>query len=380
MKIRSTLFVALVVLTTTAASLRAATVEELTTTVNAIGSDGRGFPEAVQAVQALSKLDAKAIPQILASFDDEKPIAANWLRGAVESVAQNGRESGSPLPDETLVTFIEDDNQSSKARTVAFHLLKNQNESAAKELIPSFENDSSLELRLLAVDRLMKQAKSEAADEKKEEAIATYRQALTATRNAAQASEIADALKELGEEVDTTEHFGFVKDWHVIAAFDFAKGKGFDTAYPPETEIDLEGKYAAKPIEEIKGPAKWQPLTVEKGKRHVDFNQAYSPVKEVVGYAVTTFESEKAQDVELRWGSPNATKVWLNGELVASNKVYHAGDNFDQYIAKVQLQPGENTILVKVVQNEQTQSWTNVWHFDLRVCDHLGTAIREAKP
>ncbi|PQO42581.1 hypothetical protein [Blastopirellula marina] len=380
MKQRFFLFAAMAILATLTASLPAATIDELTTTVNAIGLDGQGYPEAVEAVQALSKLDAPAIPQILASFDDEKPIAANWLRAAVEAVAQRGRDAGSPLPEATLVAFINDDSHSAKARGVAFQLLKIQDQAAAKQLIPSFENDPSLELRLLAVDRLMQEAKGQAESDQKQAAIATYRQALTASRNANQANDIAKALKDLGEEVDTSEHFGFVKNWHVIAAFDFAKGDGFDAVYPPETEIDLNARYPSKLLDEIKDPAKWQPLTVEPGKRHVDFNQAFAPVKEVVGYAVTTFDSDEAQDVELRWGSPNGTKVWLNGELVGRNRVYHAGDNFDQYMAKVKLKPGENTILVKVVQNEQTQSWTNVWHFDLRVCDHLGTAIRDAKP
>jgi hypothetical protein len=36
-----------------------------------------------------------------------------------------------------------------------------------------------------------------------------------------------------------------------------------------------------------------------------------------------------------------------------------------------QLQPGHNTILVKVCQNEETEEWTNEWDFQLRITDSL---------
>lgn len=353
---------------------------ELINKINAISSEALGYPEAVKAVTALSQMNADAIPEVLAAMKQDRPVAANWLRGAVEAMADKARQAGKPIANDTLIAFIESPAHSPKSRSVAYNLLKQQDEEAAQKLVPSFENDASLELRLLAVDKLIEDAQGKLQDEQTEEAVATYQQALTATRNAHQAKVIADALKELEVEVDTTEHFGFLKNWHVIAAFEFAKGDGFDAVYPPEKEINLEGSYPGKLIDEIPAPAKWQPLTLGKGEKRVDFNKAFAPVKEVVGYAVTTFDSDEAQDVELRWGSPNATKVWVNGNLVASDKVYHAGDNFDQYTAKTKLKPGENTILVKLVQNEQTQSWTNVWHFDLRVCDHLGTAIADAKP
>lgn len=353
---------------------------ELSQQINAISSEADGYPEAVKAVAALSQMNAAAIPEVLAAMQEDRPVAANWLRGAVEAIADKARQEGAPISSEVLIQFINTNTHSPKSRSVAYHLLKQQDKEAATQLIPSFENDSSLELRLLAVDKLIEDAKAKTADEQTEEAIDLYQQALTATRNANQARVIADALKKLDVEVDTTEHFGFLKNWHVIAAFEFDKGEGFDAVYPPEKVIDLEASYPGKLIDEIPAPAKWQPLNLGPGEKRVDFNKAFAPVKEVVGYAVTTFDSDEAQDVELRWGTPNATKVWVNGELVASDKVYHAGDNFDQYTAEAKLKPGENTILVKLVQNEQTQSWTNVWHFELRVCDHLGTAIADAKP
>src|SRR5262245_13963689 len=34
--------------------------------------------------------------------------------------------------------------------------------------------------------------------------------------------------------------------WHIIGPFDNTEGTGFDTAYPPEKEIDLARKYTGK--------------------------------------------------------------------------------------------------------------------------------------
>ena len=48
---------------------------------------------------------------------------------------------------------------------------------------------------------------------------------------------------------------------------------------------------------------------------------------------------------------------------------------FDQYRLKTELKKGNNTILIKVCQNEQTLDWAQLWQFQLRVCDDVGKAI-----
>ena len=83
--------------------------------------------------------------------------------------------------------------------------------------------------------------------------------------------------------------------------------------------------------------------------------------------------------MELRLGCINGHKVWLNSELVISNRVYHTGMVIDQYVGKAQLRPGRNTILVKVAQNEQSEDWAQQWQFQLRVCDQYGTAVLSAE-
>jgi hypothetical protein len=93
------------------------------------------------------------------------------------------------------------------------------------------------------------------------------------------------------------------------------------------------------------------------------------------GYAFAAVHSPKEQPVEIRIGSNNAIKVFLNGQVAYAHEEYHHGQKMDQYVAPVTLTAGRNEILVKVCQNEQTEDWAQSWSFQLRICDGVGTAV-----
>lgn len=65
-------------------------------------------------------------------------------------------------------------------------------------------------------------------------------------------------------------------------------------------------------------------------------------------------------------------------ENIFGRDEYHRGMQMDQYKLRCHFKKGTNTILVKCCQNEQTETWTVEWQFQLRVCDAAGTAVREA--
>jgi hypothetical protein len=141
----------------------------------------------------------------------------------------------------------------------------------------------------------------------------------------------------------------------------------------------------------------WRPVTSADPLGLVDINGVYPPpaaaaaapaagtappageskegLKEVVAYAVAEFDAPQAADVELRLGTKNAWKVWLNGSYVFGRDEYHRGMEVDQYRLAVRLVPGRNVILVKLCQDDQRKPWTTEWEFQLRVCDRIGTAV-----
>jgi hypothetical protein len=47
----------------------------------------------------------------------------------------------------------------------------------------------------------------------------------------------------------------------------------------------------------------------------------------------------------------------------------------DQYSARATLKKGKNEILVKVCQNEQKEAYAQVWQFQLRLTDKVGSAV-----
>ncbi|GIW81911.1 MAG: hypothetical protein KatS3mg105_3718 [Gemmatales bacterium] len=83
----------------------------------------------------------------------------------------------------------------------------------------------------------------------------------------------------------------------------------------------------------------------------------------------------REQNVQLRMGSNNAVKIFVNGKLIFFREEYHHGMVMDQYIAPCQLKAGKNEILLKVCQNEQDQPWAQKWSFQVRLCDELGGAV-----
>ncbi len=257
-----------------------------------------------------------------------------------------------------------------RARQLAYDFLVNVAPNQAAALVPDMTDDPSPPLRRVAVARLIEQGREKLANPS--EAVSALQAALDAARDVDQIDEIAKLLREdLEQEVDLPTQFGFLMRWHLIAPFDNTDREGFDQVYPPEEGIDLAAAYEGKENKEVR----WETYATSDDYGMVDFNQPYSPLKQVVGYAYTEFQSETEQDVEFRLGCKNAWKIWLNGELVFGRDEYHRGIRIDQYVLPVTLKSGRNTILVKACQNEQEQDWTVQWQFQLRVCDSTGAAI-----
>ncbi len=353
-------------------SARAAETElgSLLTTIRAVGPKGAGHVEAIAAWRELAKADASQLPAVLAGLDGSNPLAANWLSAAVDAIAERRMQSGGKLPLAQLEQFVLDRGHTPGARRLAFEWLVRGDPSAHARLIPGMLDDPSLELRRLAVAREIDLAGKTALADDKSPAIAQYAAALSAARDADQIKLVTAKLKELGREVDLPRHYGFLMQWHLIGPFDNVDMKAFDVAYEPEKQIDLAAACPGK-----SEPVRWVAHTTADALGWVDLNKALGKNMGAIGYAVTDFTSEEERDVELRIGCDNANKIWLNGQLVSSNAVYHSGTKLDQYVARGRMKRGKNVILVKICQNEQKESWAQGWHFQLRICDETGTAI-----
>ena len=126
--------------------------------------------------------------------------------------------------------------------------------------------------------------------------------------------------------------------WWVIFPFDNIDEKGFDTVYPPETEIDFNKEYIGKEGRKIG----W--YKTERRGENVFSNV---PEDDVTGYALTYLESDRDQNYLLSLGSDDTIKIWVNDELVFSKYVHRPLRRADDVI-QLPVSKGRNKILVKV--------------------------------
>lgn len=341
--------------------------------LRAVQKEGQGNAEASKAWQEITKADASNLPEVLKGMNGANPLAENWLRAAVGVIADEALKA-KKMPVEALVAFLKDSQNSPGARVVAFDLIQRADAKLAESLTPTLINDVSSELRRHPVAKLIETGDKALAAQEKTAAVLAYRKGLDGARDEDQIKTLAKKLRDLGQEVDLPTHFGFLMSWKLIAPFSNADRSGFDTVYPPEKELKFDASYEGKGKE-----AKWVDFTSKDEYGKIDFNKPFGMEKEVVGYAATEFESKEARPAELRIGCKNGWKVWLNGKLIFARDEYHRGAKLDQYKLPCELQAGKNTLLVKCCQNEQKETWTVEWEFQLRVCDSTGTAIASLK-
>ena len=355
---------------TIGSTVDAASIEENILAIKAVGPEGAKHSAAIAAVKELSKASAESLPVVLKSFEGANPLAVNWLRSVVDSIADRTLKSTGKLPTVSLEAFVKDTARSPEARRLAYEWLVKVDSTAADRLIPGMINDASPEFRREAVARLIAQATRLHEEGNKDAESKFLRQALNGAIDDDQVKAIVKPLKELGESVDLQKHFGFLTEWYLIGPFDNVGLKGFSVAYPPETERNLKAKYAGK-----SGEVEWKSYTTEDEYGTLDIAKKTEPFKGAVMYAATTFMADKAREIEIRLGTPNAWKLWVNGVKIFARDEYHRGTFLDQYKVSAKLKPGPNEIMLKICQNEQTEEWAQAWTFQLRVCDHSGVAV-----
>lgn len=339
--------------------------------IKAVGKEGAGNTEAAKAWKELIRFGPEALVDILTALDDATPVAANWLRSAVDAVAEKALAANKTLPAAKLEAFVRDRGHAGSARRLAYEWLVRVDSTAPNRLLPNMLDDPGVELRRDAVDVVLKRAQELFDKEDKAAAKAAYQRAFEAARERDQVLLIIGRLKKLGVEIDATAHFGFITRWNIAGSFDNSKETGFHKVFPPEKGVDLAAVYKGKDGQEVR----WREHTTTLPLGVVDLNKVIGALHGTTAYAHATVVSAMERPVEIRAGSNNAIRIFLNGKEIFFWEEYHHGNRMDQHVAKGTLKAGKNEILVKVLQNEQTEEWAQQWSFQLRICDSLGGRV-----
>ena len=342
--------------------------------IRQVGPEGAGFDEARQAVANLMS-NKQATPfAVLDGMSGASPEAKNWLR----SVAGQLYERDQPAIDK-LLAFFNDRQHDADARYLVFRWIAERDAQQKETLLDSASDDPSLPLRYLAIAKILAQAK-EVSEAKPEKAKQLLQVVLNDGRNPEQLRSAADALKEMGQKVDLSKQLGMFTSWYVIGPLDNTDGQGFDDETEVEKKLLAEGVKAFQAESQFSGKSQngtWQVASTDDAMGSLDLNPIFDNAKDATCYAFCRFTA-KAATADARLGSINANKVWVNGQLVTANEVYHAGSMVDQYIGNCELKDGENWVLIKICQNNQTEAWAQDWQFQFRITDDTGKPLELA--
>ena len=344
--------------------------------IKAVGKEGAGNVEAAHAFQELVQLGPVVLLDVLAAFDDADPVAANWLRTAVDTIGDRAVNAGRPLPTVKLEAFVKNIRHDGAARRLAYEWLAHVDAETPKRLLRHMLNDPGQELRRDAVAAAFANAQKLHDQDSAREALQTV---FAAARDIDQVEQIATRLADFGIHVDLPSHFGFVQQWQMVGPFDNRGGKGFSVTYPPENDVDLHATYTGMEG----GGIGWKmvktadpPGRADLGKiAKVDVNTVIGKHMGAVAYAFAAIDSPQDQAVEVRAATPNAVKIFLNGKEILAREEYHRNGRLDTHIASGLIKAGRNEVLVKLCQNEQQDAWAQEWAFQVRICDTIGGAV-----
>jgi len=199
-------------------------------------------------------------------------------------------------------------------------------------------------------------AKLATAEKPKEAAKPAAEKPKAATEQAKPAAEKGTTLGPYGLAKNWMDEQGFISNWLIVGPFpnpgerpdcngfhiDYLKNYGGELNCTPANGMEIktdDGKVV-----------KWQPY--QSTDTTVNFfsveNLKLEPSQEkILCYAACWVDSDADKEVELRIGSDDGYKLWVNHKLVSEQNVYRSME-MDQETHKVKLNKGRNLILVKV--------------------------------
>jgi len=158
--------------------------------------------------------------------------------------------------------------------------------------------------------------------------------------------------------------------WMLIGPFDNANGIGHDHIYPPEQETDFTKTYPGKEGQ----TARWQPTRRGDSGTAIDLASYIQPKDDTTAYAACYVTVPEARPVQIRLGSNDWAKLWVNGALVFNS---HPAQGrpviLDEDVLTVNLPAGTSRLLLKV------SNLAKSWGFCLRVTDLNGNLMKDVR-
>ncbi|MDR2853709.1 MAG: DUF3857 domain-containing protein [Prevotellaceae bacterium] len=186
---------------------------------------------------------------------------------------------------------------------------------------------------------------------------------LRATTNAV----LAAHYRFINNDKKAIEHLGklgSIDAWQVLGSFDNTSGSGFVKDWGAVSKTKQSDDFKNK----VNADVRWYVPEAARFDKWFDFDD-YFVLSNTINYAQTFVHSPETQTVYLRVGTSGSLKVWLNDALVAS-VIEERNCDLDLYGYKVQLNKGNNRVLVQIGQSEIDRA-----NFLLRFTDENASPI-----
>lgn len=201
---------------------------------------------------------------------------------------------------------------------------------------------------------------------KKTDATALARRVLSLRPPRDVGNRASQLLVRLGEDPSAIPRSqGFLCHWWLLGPLPNPDNRAFDQAFIDETSL------APLRLETVRVDNRllsWREIRIADSQGVVDLTQFFRQTEWVACYAYTEFVVDSDMDAELRIGSDDSVKVWLNGQLVHQFGGMRALA-VDQDRVRARLRKGVNRLLLKVTQSGGS------WEFCVRLVDLQGNPI-----
>jgi HEAT repeat protein len=181
-------------------------------------------------------------------------------------------------------------------------------------------------------------------------------------------AELARKLQSAGVSADLSNLLGVVKTWNLVGPFDWKGDQDWGAAFVGEPKIDLAASHEANGKQ-----LQWKKVVTADPIGIVDLTGNVAARDRCFAYAYAVVDVPEAVDAQVRTGSDDGNKIWVNGTVVGENRV-DRGTALDQDKADIHLNQGRNEILVKISQG------AGGWNFCLRLCSPNGAGILFTQP
>ena len=155
--------------------------------------------------------------------------------------------------------------------------------------------------------------------------------------------------------------------WRICGPFREYKLSGFEHVFPPESEIKMTVTYKSNNNE-----IKWIKGSDGHIDGHVNLNDIYDQSSFATAYALVYIDSPDQRKVQVRIGTDESCKFWLNDELIWQHYIRRAAV-VDRDIVTVLLHPGYNKMLLKITNTDLD------WGFYFRVTDEFGDGYSDLR-